>query len=315
MLKPPKYSLQIILVLGSLLYIFWGIESDKLQAAMSSFGLLPFLFSLTYVFLIFILPAMRLRILVNTGLPFRTAYATEIFGVGMNNILPAKLGEIAKALYLREQGGMTSAEGLVGVFWARFFDLNGILLIGCVASFYSSKGISLLLLSGLVAGVWGMVFINAKWPSWMQRQCRFLPWERVRRLASEVLDQLSFNRSASFYGLMGLFTLAGWGVFSGLFFIVFWPVASLDISVTAILVVFIAASLGVAAPTSPVAIGVYEAIVVVALGWYGVPKEKALVVAIFLHVIQLLPTTLFSLYLLRSSNLSISGLAAGRGRS
>jgi uncharacterized membrane protein YbhN (UPF0104 family) len=48
-------------------------------------------------------------------------------------------------------------------------------------------------------------------------------------------------------------------------------------------------------PSTPGAIGVYEASTVLALSWFGIEKEQALGIALFNHALQFIPTTLLGL--------------------
>lgn len=69
-------------------------------------------------------------------------------------------------------------------------------------------------------------------------------------------------------------------------------VAGLGLSWKAALSVFALSSLGMLLPSSPGAIGVYEAIAVAALRAHDVPHEQALAAALFAHMAQFIPVTL-----------------------
>jgi hypothetical protein len=63
----------------------------------------------------------------------------------------------------------------------------------------------------------------------------------------------------------------------------------LGLSPLAGVLVAIAVNLGMILPSSPAAVGVFEAAVLVALDAYGVPKEQALSCALVAHALNVVP--------------------------
>ena len=86
--------------------------------------------------------------------------------------------------------------------------------------------------------------------------------------------------------------------------------ASLPISIAAGLAVFAVASLGMAVPAAPGGIGVFEAAMVAALGWFGVDRHEALACALVTHMLQFVPTTIAGVAVLAKSGLRMRGLSA-----
>ena len=67
--------------------------------------------------------------------------------------------------------------------------------------------------------------------------------------------------------------------------------AELGLRWTDALGVFALSSLGMLLPSSPGALGVYEAVAVTALTFYGVPRDQALAAALADHMVQFIPVT------------------------
>jgi uncharacterized protein (TIRG00374 family) len=63
----------------------------------------------------------------------------------------------------------------------------------------------------------------------------------------------------------------------------------LGVSPLAALLVTIAANLALVLPSSPGAVGVFEAATIYALNAYGISKERALSAAVVIHVVNLVP--------------------------
>jgi uncharacterized membrane protein YbhN (UPF0104 family) len=75
----------------------------------------------------------------------------------------------------------------------------------------------------------------------------------------------------------------------------------LGLSIVAALLLVIATNLAQILPSSPSAIGVFEAAALVALGAYGIPESTALSCALVIHVLNFLPFIAIGLFLLRDS--------------
>jgi len=71
------------------------------------------------------------------------------------------------------------------------------------------------------------------------------------------------------------------------------------------LAVFVLSALGMAMPSSPGAVGVFEAAVIFGLGLFGVDKELALAIGLLIHMMQYIPTTVAGLMVLLKSGLSL----------
>ena len=67
--------------------------------------------------------------------------------------------------------------------------------------------------------------------------------------------------------------------------------AKLNLGFAGTLGVFALSSLGMLLPSSPGAIGVYEAVAVTALTAYNVPRDQALAITLFVHMAQFIPVT------------------------
>ena len=77
---------------------------------------------------------------------------------------------------------------------------------------------------------------------------------------------------------------------------------------TLVLTFFAVVTLGFALPAAPGGMGVFEASAVVALGWFGVDRERAFAVGLALHMLQYIPVTLAGLWVLAASGLSLTDL-------
>ena len=90
--------------------------------------------------------------------------------------------------------------------------------------------------------------------------------------------------------------------------VVLW-VAGLKLTLGQTMAVFILSAVGMALPSSPGAVGVFEAAVIFALNQlFHVDKETALAIGFLLHMIQFIPTTLIGLFVLAKSGLKLKNI-------
>ena len=71
---------------------------------------------------------------VGNGVRFRDAFISVMIGLFINNVLPARIGEIARGYALARRRGISFTYSVTTVFVDRFFDLVGLLIITFIFS-------------------------------------------------------------------------------------------------------------------------------------------------------------------------------------
>lgn len=247
------------------------------------------------LFLITLLPmCMRLHVLMNGRCSLNVASKAVFFGSGANSILPARLGDVAKAAYLTRTSGIPTATTLCAVFWERLADMCVVLLLALLLGLRYKVRFLYLPLMLAVCGVFvGLILVNC-YPHWFRRMAALLPVRRISDLLDDMIDLVSDrNQWPSWPRLFALSVLV-WGsfsVFNTLFLHFFFDIP-LDIW-TGILV-GVAGAIGMMVPAMPANIGTFEASVVTALILSGQDKSLALAAALLLHAVFVLPTAAFA---------------------
>jgi len=291
-----------------LVYVLWGMDWGQFGQALQKFGPWALLGTLAYSFVPYIPLALRFSFLTRGVAGFTTSLKACVFCLGINNMFPAKLGEVAKAFYLRRKTGINLGHGLGLIFWERFADLNCLLLLGLITAAFMNSPMALAPLAVVVGGLWACVLLIRHVPRSRDLFLKLVPGARLKTLTSEIFLQLQERKPASFVlGLGGYSALFWIGNVSVNFLVIFW-VAQLDISYAQALTVFVVATLGFATPSSPGALGVVEAAFVLSLSWFGVGKPQALAVALLFRVATFIPPTLAALYVLAESGLSVKNM-------
>ncbi len=303
-----SWILRLALAGGAFLYAVWGIDFDTLWQSLRQYSPGNLLLAQAYLLILFLPSTFRIVFLCQGKARVRHAFASVVLGLGLNNILPAKLGELAKVFYLRRKIGISMGTGLGIVFWERFFDLNAVLLIGAATAFLMQKDLILLPLLLGVGGIWIFLLVYGVWPPVITFLVHLIPSERLRLLATDTLNNLRDGFHPRFFLVLGGFTFLAWLAYSSFVFLFLWLVAKFSLTFLQALSVFVVSTLGMSLPSTPGSLGVYEAAIVLSLGWFGIGKEQALAAALTLHMIQYLPTTAGSLLIMVRSGIGLKEL-------
>jgi hypothetical protein len=293
-----------------LTYALWGVDFTALGRAMGSFALAGVLATFAVVALDMVCVGLRLRWISGGRSSLAGACNAGLLGLGLNNVVPAKLGEVAKAAYLRRATGVPLGQAMGMVFWERFADLHALIVVALVAAGFTGNRMVLAPLAGVVAGLWVCLIALRRWPGLAQGLVRLLYFRRLQFFAADVLDHLAERRGVRFFAVLALSTLATWALYCAQYYIILWWGAGLNLNAVQVLSVFVFGAVGLAVPSSPGGVGVYEAVMVMVLTGLGVDKEQALSVGLVYHAIYYFPITAYALGLLARSGLTLASIQA-----
>jgi uncharacterized membrane protein YbhN (UPF0104 family) len=124
----------------------------------------------------------------------------------------------------------------------------------------------------------------------------------------EVKQQLVHGVTLRYLFILGFYTALVWMLYAIPTFLTVYWVAGLKLTMGQTMAVFILSALGMAMPSSPGAVGVFEAAVIFGLGIFKVDKELALAIGLLIHMMQFIPTTVAGLLVLAKSGLSLKDL-------
>ncbi len=304
--KTANLTLRVVIVAACLYYSFKGVNFFELAKAFGRFDPLAVVLTTVASFAGYWVMAMRMNFLSGYTCGNWVGLKTFLLSMAVNNVVPAKLGELAKAFYLRRECGYSLGQSISMVFWERFFDLNAILAMGLVVALrFKLMEVFIPLFIG-VGSIWVCLFFVRKWPEQAERLIAFIPFERLREFIIEVKLQLVHGVTLRYLIILGLYTAFVWLLYAIPTFLVISWAAGLNLKMGQILAVFILSAVGMAAPSTPGAVGVFEAAVVFGLNHlFGVDKELALAIGLLIHMMQYIPTTAAGLVVLAKSGLSL----------
>jgi hypothetical protein len=239
-------------------------------------------------------------------------------GYLLNNILPFRLGELARAFLLSRKANLGFLEVLSTIMIERALDI--IMAVGvlfCALPFV--VGGSFVTEAALLTGGAVMLFLLAlhllaRNQSWARRQFEALSARlpALRKVAG------SSQIDAFFAGLAALvdrkrfikvilLMLLNWLVALAQFFILIRAFSTAAQPLWAAFTLSVSA-LGIALPSSPGAVGVMEAAIVAALSVFGLDLSTSLAIALTAHIANYVVSGIIGAYGLARDGLTLTGL-------
>lgn len=275
----------------------------------------PWLFAAATVAgtLIFVLRARRWRTIlepVAPDLPLGMLWRATAIGAMVNNVVPARAGELARAFALtRETPRVAFAGGIASLAVDRLFDAIVLLLLMLGAMLdpaiaEAAPGSRALVTGAAITGVVGLavvmvllylvVFFPARVISLFEAFARRVAprvEERGRAMLVAFAEGLTVLRHPGRFAAVFAWTLAHWLLQAVAFWLAFLAVG-IEAPLSAALLVQGVIAIGVALPSAPGFFGPFEVAAVASLALYGVPQDLAVSWALGYHLLTFIPITL-----------------------
>ena len=234
-----------------------------------------------------------------------------LVGYFFNSILPARAGEAARVVALNRYTDTPVAEAVGTVAVERAYDVLVLLLLLFASTPWLPHVTWLhnaeLLAVGIAAGIALVVVLLAVFGA-RPVQLVLKPFRHVRRLSAERIEHVGDSLVQGLAALRQprlmlaafLLTAAGWLALA----LSTWFVLigfHLHLSFGAALLLVIATNLAMVLPSSPSAVGVFEAAALVALSAYGVSASEGLSAALVIHMLNFLPFIAVGVFLARDT--------------
>lgn len=331
--RPHRWSglLGIVVSLVLLAWALHGVPLGELISRLRGVRTLPLVLTVAIATARFPLVAFRWRLLLRRegAVPSYSAlwHATAI-GFMANNLLPARAGEFARAYAARRLAGARFTTALATIAVERVLDgivLVVLLLVAVVAGGFARDasvwGVPLIRVAQgagvLFGGLLLVALVLVHWPQpvvGLARSVapRVLPGHLAERtlvvLQGFLLGFEALRRPGSFAVVL-FWSFAVWLVTAASYWVGF-QAFDLDLPWSAAFMIQGVVALGIAVPSSPGFVGVFEAAARVALALYGLQEGGAVPFALAYHLATFLPITMLGLLSLAQAGLQVGELRA-----
>ena len=292
------FAISIIL----LYFALKGVHFSEIWSTLRKTSLALAFTPLIFIALAISICSLRWSRVAGTTVRFKEAFVALLIGMFVNNVLPARLGEVARGYVLSRKKKLSFTYSLSTVFLDRFFDLTGLLLIVLIALIFFpraslppvvSKGIYFVIGVLLICIILIILLSRESFANRLSK--KFLTIERpflsglTKRLleVQENLKRIGSPMTIVFFVVM---SFCSWLSMSVALYLV---IRALGISVPFACVPFVCAllNLAISIPSSPGYVGLYQFLIVYLLSIFGVSRSEGLTVSILYHASWYVPYT------------------------
>jgi uncharacterized membrane protein YbhN (UPF0104 family) len=259
--------IKTVLLAAIIFYIFYGFDFSKID--LSVISPTTVLLSSFVLFLGQIILSIRFMYIIDSK--FLPALETIVVSNALNMILPARLGEAAKAVYLKKFYNYPYNVGISAVFIERFFDviMLFLIIIGWIYFFVTEEYVkkSAIILFFFIILV--LVFFNT---GFMRSLVEKIPFEYPKIVYKNINSM--FKKSP----VLIFWSIVLWGSYLLSYYIFFDMLGFKEV-----VELFIVSTVALMIPLAPAGLGTFEGVVVFYLHKYGISKEDALLLASTYH--------------------------------
>jgi uncharacterized protein (TIRG00374 family) len=263
------------------------------------------------------LRAASWMIMLQKKVNYGRVFLTLNEGYLLNNIFPFRLGELGRAFLLSETTNLSGFFVLSTIVIERTYDLAiaAGLFLATLPYVFSIEGGQSIAVGVLIIGIIGLftMFILARNRSWIKSKLdefslrRFVIRDRIVPRIDSLLDGLGVLASFDQFLLSLLLMILSW-FFGGLELIFLARSFGVDLDIWMVGFILGMISIGIAIPSAPAGLGVFEAAAVGAFSLLGLSTSTGLAIAFVSHFISITFTGLIGMYGIFRDGESITGL-------
>jgi glycosyltransferase 2 family protein len=316
---------KIITIIGfvvSIVLLYFALKGvkyreiyDTLRGADMRFAFM----SIPCIFLCCVLSSYRWSKVTGNGARLRDTFIALFSGLFINNILPARIGEIARGYVLSKRTGLSLTYSVTTVLLDRFFDLIGLLIITFITLFFIPLYVlpqevkwSIALLIVLLMFCIGLIVVLSRknLADKVAEKLHKVKNPFISKLAKSVLDiQENLCRIGSPLNLIFYIAIAVaiWFSYGAA---LYFTMLMLGVKLPFITVSFVCAgvNLGLIVPSSPGYVGVYQWLFETLLGIFSISNEKAIAVSIVFQATWYFPYTILGAIFFMKEHLKIKDI-------
>jgi len=315
---------KIIFGLGiSTIFLYLSVRQIEFAEVWKAFASAEYFWALPTIAIVLFTMWLRawrwhylLRRMKSIGSP--SLFSSVMIGFMSNNILPARLGELVRAISIAKKESISRSGAFATIMVERIFDSFAILFIMAICMILFpfpeliKKAGYITFLINVAALV--VLFSLSRWT------------EATRALIEKVVNIFPAKISVFLMHLLDRF-IEGLGIFKDIkstiivcgYTALLWVIVALSSypiflafgikpSLIATFVLLVIVAFAVMLPSSPGFIGTFQYGCTVALGLFDIPKEISFPFSVVLWSCQFFPVTLLGLYYLRRESLSLKAI-------
>ena len=275
-------------------------------------------YRLVFIPLLFIsfsimLSSFKWQKISGNNVKFSDTFTSLMIGLFVNNVLPARIGEVARGYVLSKRTGISFTYTISTVFVDRIFDLAGLLLITLL--FFPKHSLpvkvsqAIYILIGLLTVCIIMIIAlsRERFANAIAGQLNRIQRPFLAKFAKRIIEiQGNLKRIQSPLNIL-LFIVIAFLQWLSMSTALYFVMLTLGVKISFIYVPFVCAllNMGLTIPSSPGYIGVYQFLLVYLLSIFDVPKYEGFTVSVLFQASWYIPYNLIGFSLLLKEHLKI----------
>jgi uncharacterized protein (TIRG00374 family) len=299
-----KYELKdwkiagFLLSVAIIILLFYFIDFGEAFRAFSQVKPLELFIVFILNFVVILFKSMRWQVLLDPRPRLVVLYLTNLIGFMANTILPARAGELVRALILGKKENISKTTVIGSAALDRIFEGIGMFILLVIMPLimdtpdWMKKGTLgfIIFFSILLIGLILFMKVNP------DTIIKYIPLsDKTNAFLKGVLEKLQKGFEAinniKTSSIATILSLLGWIVQVLMIHFVILSFG-IHISPLAALMTLLSVNIAIMIPAAPGSLGTFELAVVLALGFFNIEKSLALSIALTYHFIQLIPVTI-----------------------
>lgn len=301
-----RYVFSIILSLIFLYLAIKNVQYKKVRDALTGANYLFVIPAMLMVILSFVIRGIRWGYFFKKKIKFQSLFGMMMIGFMVNNILPARIGEVTRAYMIGKKENISRSLSFATIILERIFDGLSLLFILGISMIFSKfpgwvKGIGLIGLFIFSGSLLFLVILRLK-KAFMVKHIENLTSIfhkglslKISSLLIKFIDGLEVLKNLKSTWLIVIYSIISQLVLAGEFHMLFF---SFSFNLPFYAAYLTASVVGISSmiPSAPGYIGVFQSFCVGSLLLFGVEKDIALSYSIITHIVQYIPVTLIGLF-------------------
>ncbi len=287
-----------------------GNAFSRVDYAYLALAIVPFLVNL-------LVKVPRWGLLFGADQPkWDTLFGAMNVGYAVNSLVPVRLGELVRAYWIRDRTGLGMVRTLSTIAVERITDGVAVLLLLFVTAptvAFPGKLLGPAITVGVVllvamTGIVVLVYTSTRENHPLSRLLDRLEHGRggvIARALRQAITGLGALRHRRALSLLLLYTVLIWASNSLLLWLVL-RAFHIEVPLTAGVLITAVLNLGMAVPSSPGYVGVFDYLMVLMLALYHVAKTPAVAASLAFHAIAFVPVTIIGIIYLARTGLQVT---------
>jgi len=289
-------------------FIFKDIEFDKLILILNNYSVVGIVLIMSIILVGDYFYALRWYYLSDKKCSILASFESTILSTLLNLILPAKLGEISRVIYLKKLYNYYINNSVSLLIIEKFFDLLFLAIFSFISAVYILEN-NMVTNAAYLLVLICIILITALKSKYTLFILKKIPFKLFRVYSIKIYKFIYNSFNINKLLIIILISMTTWFIYYLTSYILFIYIAEFDLTIFQTFIVFVISVIAFSLPITPGAVGIYEGSIIMSLGWYGIDKESALMAAIALRFFHLFLMLLLSILILWNKKISFKKLS------